>query len=312
MDFSQLKHFVCIAQLGGFSKAEQALDISQPSLSRQMRLLEEDLNTKLFLRTGRGVALTPAGEAFLPHAKAVLESVEKGRQAMRSASTDLTGRISVGLVPRVARALTPPLVQAFRARFPNASISIVEGKTPALISALNLGHIEIAVLFNLEAPDDLYIEPLSEEHYVLIGLRTSTCELPASISFEELARYPLILPPQANSIRANLEMTRRRTNTEFNIVVEVDTMLAVFDLLRLGIGFSIVGHGEARCGKHRDEFTAARIEGMGSRNITYLARSRRLSLTRLGDATADLVRSLDLAMLLGADPVRPTEGNDPA
>jgi LysR family nitrogen assimilation transcriptional regulator len=303
MDFGQLKHFICIAQLGGFSKAEQALDISQPSLSRQMRLLEEDLNTKLFLRTGRGVALTPAGETFLPHAKAVLEAVEKGRQAMRSASADLTGRVSVGLVPRVARVLTSPLVQAFRGRFPNATVSIVEGKTPVLIQALGLGHVDVAVLFNLEAPEDLVIEPLTEEHYVLMGRRDQGVELPPVIAFQELARYPLILPPPANSIRANLELTRRRTNTRFQIVTEVETMQAVFDLMELGVGLSVVAHGEANLAARRGGFTSARIEGMGSRNVAYLARSRRLTPTQLGDAVIDLIRGLDLARLLGADPV---------
>lgn len=307
MDFGQLKHFVCIAQLGGFSKAEQALDISQPSLSRQMRLLEESLNTKLFLRTGRGVALTPAGEAFLPHALAILESVEKGRQAMGSAATDLTGRVSVGLVPRIARVLTAPLVLAFRARFPNATISILEAKTPVLISALGAGHVDVAVLFNLDAPEDLVIEPLSEEDYALIGLRAGGPELPPTIAFQELAKYPLILPPPSNSIRANLEMTRRRTNTEFHVVVEVETMLAVFDLMRLGVGWSVVGHGEANRVRHGNEFTSARIEGMGTRNVTYLARSRRLTPRYLGDAAADLIRSLDLAKLLGADPVQATD-----
>jgi len=307
MDFVQLKHFVLIAQLGGFSKAEQALDVSQPSLSRQIRLLEADLDAKLFLRNGRGVALTPAGEAFLPHAKAVLEAVERGRQAMRSASTELIGRVVIGLEPRVARVLTLPLVQAFRERFPNATISITEGKTPVLLSALGLGHVDLAVLFNLEAPEDLIIEPLSEEHYVLIGMRGQGFELPPSIPFETLGQYPLILPPPASSIRANLELTRRRTNTEFNIVVEVETIWAMFDLMRLGVGFSIVGHGEAAQARHGEEFTSARIEGMGSRNVSYLARSRRLSPTYLVDAVADLIRSLDLPGLLGAEPVKPAD-----
>lgn len=310
MDFSQLKHFVCIAELGGFSKAEQALDISQPSLSRQMRLLEEDLNTKLFLRTGRGVALTPAGETFLPHAKAILEAVERGRQAMSSGSTDLTGKISVGLAHRLSRVLTPPLVQAFRQRFPNASISIVEGKTHALVSALSMGHVEVAVLFNLETPDNLIVEPLTEEYYVLVGMRTNDFTLPESIPFEDLAKYPLILPPLANSIRANLELARRRSNIDFNVVAEVDTRLAVVDLMRLGMGFSVVGHGEAKLLRQGGEFTSARIEGLGARSVTYLARSRRFSSTQLGSAVASLIRELDLASLIGADSIQPVNGHE--
>ncbi len=307
MDFDQLRHFVCIAQLGGFSKAEKALDISQPSLSRQMRLLEADLNAKLFLRTGRGVTLTPAGEAFLPHAITVLESVARGRQALGSASTDLTGRVSVGLVPRIARVLLAPLVQRFRARLPNATISVVESKTPVLLSSLAAGHVDVAVLFNIEAPEDLIIEPLAQEHYVLIGLRTPDLALPESLPFDALARYPLILPPPSNSIRANLELVRRRTRTRFDVVAEVETMPALFDLIRLGVGLSVVGHGAARQLAHSREFTSARIEGITSRNVAYLARSRRADPTHLGDAVAQMIRDLDLADLLGADAVSSAE-----
>jgi len=304
MDFSQLKHFVCVAQLGGFSKAEEALDISQPSLSRQMRLLEADLNVKLFLRTGRGVTLTPAGEIFLPHAMAILESIDRGRATLKTANTELAGRIAVGLVPRVARVLAPPLVQAFRAHFPRASISIIEGKTPVLIEALNLGRIELAVVFNVDDGGGLDLEPLCDEHYMLVGQISGGNALPASIRFEELANYPLILPPLSNSIRAKLEIAKRRTNTEFHVVVEVETMPAVFDMVKLGIGYSVVGHGEISTRKNEIELTAARIEGVGSRNITYLAHSRRLPATYLGNATTDLVRSLDIAKLLGANSLR--------
>lgn len=304
MDFGQLRNFVCIAQLGGFSKAEQALDISQPSLSRQMRLLEDDLNTKLFLRTGRGVTLTPAGEAFLPHAQAVLDSVEKGRQAMRSASTDLTGRIIVGMVPRVARVLTAPLVLRFRQRYPNATLSVIEGKTPVLLTALGVGHVDVAILFNLEAPDDLVTEPISEEGHALIGLRREGQTTPSSIPFKALADYPLILPPPANSVRAHLELARRRHQTEFQVVVEVETLAAVFDLVKLGVGWSVVGEGEARLLRDNPLFVSARIEGMGSRIVSYLTRSRRFTPTYLGNAVSDLIRELDVPALLGANPVQ--------
>lgn len=301
MDLNQLRHFVRIAELGSFSKAEAALNISQPSLSRQIRLLEDSLQTKLFVRTGRGVRLSPAGQQFFPHAQAILESVGRAKSALTNPEGALTGRILVGFPPRIARVLTPPLVEAFRSSFPDAAISIIEGMTPVLTEGLRLGRVEVAMLFNPSKDPQLVLQPLCKERFVLVGSKTEG-KLPSTIRFRELAKFPLILPPMPNSIRALLEAERRRTRTELNVIVEVDTMQAIFDLIRRGLGFSIMPSGEVAEGRRPADLVVAEIGYRRPNNYVYLARSARVPATRLADELVRLIQRLDLPKLLGGEP----------
>lgn len=302
MNFDRLRHFVCIAELGSFSKAEAAMNISQPSLSRQMRLLEEDVNAKLFTRTGRGVRLTLTGQQLLPHARAILESVSRARSALGN-QEHLSGRIVVGLPPRVARVLTPPLVEAFRFRLPSASISIVEGMTPTLTEGLLLGRVEVAALFNPAADPQILSQPICRERFVLVGRRTGIGRLPKTVRFQDLARFPLILPPLPNSIRVLLESERQRVGINFNVVVEVDTMQAIFDLMRLGVGMSIMPSGEVTGPKRAADLVVAEIGPRRLDNYVCLARAGRIPATRLGDMVLELIRGLNLPRLMGGERV---------
>jgi LysR family nitrogen assimilation transcriptional regulator len=304
MEFDQIRHFVRIAELGSFSRAEAALDISQPSLSRQIRLLEQSLQTKLFVRTGRGVTLTAAGREFLPHAIAILESVSRGQSALAGPNNSLAGRIVVGLPPRIARVLTGPLVEAFRTRFPKASIVIAEGLSPILIDGLKLGRIELALLFNAQNDAQLHLQPVCEEELVLVGHKAMKPSLPPHIRFQSISQFPLILAPMPNSVRAAIETARQRTGTSLNVIVEVNTMHAILDLIGRRIGFSIVPKGMLLEGKHSQSFAVSDIRAPKLLNKVMLATPSRLPITRLGRETLDLMNQLRITELLGARPVR--------
>lgn len=303
MDFDQLRHFVRIAELGSFSRAEAALDVSQPSLSRQIRLLEDSLQTKLFARTGRGVTLTPAGLVFFPHAVAILEGISRAKSALAGPSNSLTGRIVVGLPPRIARMMTGALVDAFRQQFPQASIVVAEGLSPILVEGLKLGRIEVALLFNVASDHQLSLESVCEEELVLIGPRAQGRQMPARIKFGALSEFPLILAPMPNSVRAAIETARQRTRTDLNVVVEVDTMHAILDLVERQIGFSIVPRGMLAEPRFARSFAVTEIRAPKLLNFVSLATSARLPTTKLGQETVALLRKLNIAKLLGARPL---------
>src|SRR6185295_16546041 len=132
MELRQLESLVAIADGGSFSRAAITLNLAQPSLSRQVAALEQELGQRLLVRTGRGVQLTAAGAVFLEHARATLEAARGARAAMHDLGEDPQGRITVGLPPRVALGLSVPLIRGFRQRFPRAVITVLEGLSLAL------------------------------------------------------------------------------------------------------------------------------------------------------------------------------------
>ena len=114
MNLKQLEYFVQVAELGSFSKAAGVLDIAQPALSRQVRSLETELSQQLFLRNGRGVALTDAGKRLFDHSVAVLQLVEHAREDLGASRDEPVGRVVIGLPPSIGRQLTLPLIDRFR------------------------------------------------------------------------------------------------------------------------------------------------------------------------------------------------------
>src|SRR5262252_6437062 len=98
MELRQLAYFVAVAEERNFTRAAERIPIAQPSISQQIRRLEAELGEHLFIRDRRGIRLTPAGQALLPHARTALQAADGGREAVAALSGLLTGRLAVGLV----------------------------------------------------------------------------------------------------------------------------------------------------------------------------------------------------------------------
>src|SRR5258706_15179981 len=125
MDLARLQYFVAVVEPGSFSRAAAALHLTQPSLSRQVQLLEAELGQRLLERHGRGVVPTDAGTALLAHARAIFELAERARSDMAERHSNPRGRLTIGLPPRVAQIITVALVEQFHARYPEAAITVV-------------------------------------------------------------------------------------------------------------------------------------------------------------------------------------------
>src|SRR2546425_4750985 len=113
MELTSLKYFVAVAEAGSFSRAAAALNMTQPSLSRQVQLLEDEFGQRLMERHGRGIELTEAGVGLLAHARAILEVAEQARADMAERQRNPRGRLTIALPHRVAQVITPDLVERF-------------------------------------------------------------------------------------------------------------------------------------------------------------------------------------------------------
>ena len=299
MDFRRLEHFIAIAQFGSLTKASEALGVSEPSLSRQIRLLEKELDGSLFFRTGRGVRLTPAGTVFFEQASAIIEMGKRAKSAISEINSGSAGRIVVGIAPRIARVAMGPLIEAFQRKLPKASINVVEGLSVTLSDWLQLGRIEVAVLYNQRPLRSLDIEPLCKEELVLVG-NAERGPLPKKLKFAEIGAYPLILPATPNIIRTSVDSACRQAQVQPNIVVEADTVQSILELVKRNLGYSIVPRGVVPKDKRQSQLVMCPVEAPRLTHYIALATSRKLPRTQLGLLTCQTIRELNLPKLLQA------------
>src|SRR5438876_8975407 len=171
MDLKQLEYFVRVAELGSFTRAAVELDVAQPALSRQVRLLEVELRQTLLLRNGRGAVPTEAGKVLLEHGRGILHQVQRAKEDLGRLCGGLSGRVALGLPSSVARVLAVPLTRAFRDAMPEAKLSISEALSVGLQEGLTNGRLDIAVLYNAQPSREIDVTPLLEEDLLLVRPR---------------------------------------------------------------------------------------------------------------------------------------------
>ena len=301
MNLRQIEYFLRVAECGSFTRAAVFLGISQPSLSRQVRLLEVELRHTLLLRNGRGVELTAAGKCLFEHGQTVVQTVNRALGALNDLRAEPRGRVVIGLPSRVARVLTTDLVQAFRRDFPHASITIAEGLSTVLHEWLMLGRVDAALLFDPPRSADLELEPLHTEELVLVGppdARGAKATGRTAIALKQLQRVALILPRVPNATRAILEAAAARSGLQLSVSTEVDTVHNILELVAGRMGHAVLPMGAVKnVGNAR--FRVTRIHSPVLQQHLFLATSRRHATDRLAAGVSRLVRAADLPRLLG-------------
>src|ERR1700758_235362 len=141
MQIHQLRYFYAVAKMGNFTRAAQHEHIAQPSLSQQIRKLEDELGTRLFDRLGRSVRLTQIGEAFLPRAEAILRQVGAAKLEIQEMAGTEQGKLVIGAIPTIAPYFLPSRLATFAQQFPRVQVSIVEEITSELLNRIQAGIV---------------------------------------------------------------------------------------------------------------------------------------------------------------------------
>ncbi len=146
MEVHQLRYFLAVARAANFSRAAEQCRVAQPSLSQQIMKLEDELGERLFERTKRAVALTPAGERLRGHAERVLDELEQAKENVRDAGAVVRGRVVLGALPTVAPYYLPQRLRRFSEKFPEVEVVIHEDTTEHLTRAVMAKEVDLAVV----------------------------------------------------------------------------------------------------------------------------------------------------------------------
>ncbi len=293
MDLKQIEYFVRVAELGSFTRAATALDVAQPALSRQVRLLEVELRQNLLIRNGRGAQPTEAGKLLLEHGRGILHQVERAREELGRVRGALAGRVAVGLPPTIARMMAVPLIHAFRQTMPQATLSLTEGLSTAMLESLSSGRLDIALLYNAAPSPDVELTPLFQEDLFLVqaaqGGRSTAAR---AVPLRALADVPLVIPSRPNAIRLQVDGELAALGLKPRIALEVDSVASILELVADGAGSAVLaGHAVRNSGQPR-AFTVRPIGSPRLRSGVAMAVSSQRPTTLTQQSTQELIRQL--------------------
>ncbi|KAF1686444.1 DNA-binding transcriptional regulator OxyR [Pseudoxanthomonas broegbernensis] len=201
MNLRDLKYLLALADHRHFGRAAAACFVSQPTLSTQVRKLEEELGVPLVERAPRKVMLTPAGREAAERARRIIAEVEQMKEAARRSQDPEAGTVRLGIFPTLAPYLLPHVIPQMRARFPQLELLLVEEKSDELLTRLREGKLD-AVLLALPVHDEqLHTEFLFEEPFVLAVPENHLLAGRRTLTLDELMEQPLLLLEDGHCLR---------------------------------------------------------------------------------------------------------------
>lgn len=188
----QLFYFSLVARHGSIAKAARELNISQPSISKAISLLEKQLETPLFIRHhALGVSLTPFGGRFYKHASVLLQQANEFQEWFEYRASNMPLR--VGCYATFAPRLLPSLIGVYQQQYPDKKISIFEGEQEHLMDKLLQGELDIIITYNFDLPDYVYARKIIDLQPKALVAQDHPLASRASVSLQELTAYPFIM-----------------------------------------------------------------------------------------------------------------------
>ncbi len=240
MDIKQLRALLTIAETGSVTRASELLRIVQPAVSRQLRLLEDELGTQLFVRGRNGMEPTEAGTVLIDRVRRALQELDRARDEIRPAAGTLRGLVTVGLLPSVSDHLAAPLVMGLKARHPELQISIAVGYAGHLQQWIESADIDVALLYDVRHSSTLEVQPLLDERLYLVGPTEAGLRMDTPISVQEVACRPLVLPASPHGIRILFERACATIDPKLRIVAQTNAMNVQKNLVMQGLGFTVL------------------------------------------------------------------------
>lgn len=240
MLLQQLETFARVVELGSFTRAGELLNLSQPAVTRQVAALEQEFGAPLIERSGRGIAVTAAGQVIYTHARRIHAQVERARMDVLSLSHPERGQISVVAVTTVGLFTLPSLLAEFRERYRSVRFLVWSGRTDAVLDRLLDGDADVGLLSAPIAHPRLECIPLFDDPVVLVAAPAVARLLPQPLPLEQLAELDMILYQAPSRFRTLVEAALEQAGAYPNIAMEFDSHEAVRSAALAGYGVAMV------------------------------------------------------------------------
>ncbi|MDO6459688.1 LysR family transcriptional regulator [Granulosicoccaceae sp. 1_MG-2023] len=259
IDLRQLNTFLTVADTGSFSRASEKLFVAQPALSRQIRMLEEALNVEVFVRHGRGVVMTAAGELLYERARDLLQSLERTQADVTAVAGEVTGQVVLGLLPTVTHTFSGTIVEQYRKHFPQVHLAVRSAMSGTLQQMVMQHRANIAISYNHANHKNLRYRPLLEERLYLISATDTKAAKRSEITLEEVLDLPLVMPEDKHGLRVAMEKEAAERKKTLNVPLEVSAWPMLPDMVRRGLGYTILSSAAVHDMTQRHEVVAVPI-----------------------------------------------------
>jgi DNA-binding transcriptional LysR family regulator len=240
LDSRQMRAFSVLARTGSFTQTARELHLTQSGISHSMKALERDIGCRLLDRLGKKVVLTQAGEQLLHHSTKILQEMENARESLAHLGKWGRGRLRLGASTTACQHLIPPVLREFKESFPDHAVMIEPGNTPELVASLLRHKIDLALSLEPDKEPQLDFHPLftDELHFLVSALHPWAKT--GRVERSEIPRQNYILYNKQSVTFRIVEKYFRREQMVLNTVIELGSMEATKELVKLGIGVSIL------------------------------------------------------------------------
>jgi len=277
MRYSQIRAFHQVAVHGGFSRAAEMLNQTQPALSDQVRRLEEEHDVLLFHREGRRIRLTVAGEALLILTRRFFEAEDAIAQHLEHSRSALAGRLRI--MADSALHITGALGR-FRARHPEVFVEITTGNSEQVLAALRAYEVEIGIVGSVDPAPDLEMFDLGETPIVAIAARGLLPAGTVSLSLADLRRHPLVFREKGSRTRQGLEQEARRQGIRLTPAIEVEGREAMREVVASGAGIGFVSEAEQGYDPRIERVLLSGVSLSMTETVVHLSMRRELPVIR--------------------------------
>jgi DNA-binding transcriptional LysR family regulator len=294
MDLRRLEVFVKVAELRSFSRAAEALFLTQPTVSEHVRALEEDLGVQLLDRLGRGAVPTRAGELLLEYAHRVLVLMREARQAIDQFQGRLIGELEVGGSTIPGEYILPALIGQFKAKYPEVSIRLRVGASQQVSEWVQEGRVEIGMVGARPDSRVLVARELLADRLVIIVPPDHPWSSRQSVTLADVRTEPLVLRERGSGTRQALERALAEAGTDLSalrVAGEMGSAQAVKQAVRAGLGVSLVSRLAVEDECRARLLVCLAVRDLGVSRSFHLVTHRDRSRSPLAQAFLEFVES---------------------
>lgn len=241
MKLLQLRYLIQVAETGSFTKAATKLNVAQPALSRQIKLLEDELGVSLFRRDGRGVEPTAAGNELVRRSMEIFRHLYDARDAVMAYRGQMEGEVTIGILPLFGAAVMPDLLLRCRNDYPGLNIKVMVGMSGAVQEWLMSGRVDFGVLSSLaDTGQFIKTQRIATALLHLVSRAQDASNDDGPVTLARALNAPLIIPSRANGIGSVILSAAERENIPVQPTLEVDSIEIIKGLVMSGVGSTLL------------------------------------------------------------------------